>query len=421
MELRLERLWRQVDNVSRGRVNKAEKERVLSALDRVLDITVCNHEILLCDDPNSGCIDKNSCLSKAHIKCSCPQVSKIPVLEFRWLYGQRNKIGEKSDMMMSGKDAIETDRQNKAAKRKSATAKAELKRQKKEEQEITSSESMIENYENLFETDEVTPEDDYQPAELSVEQKEEVTQSEQKEEVTQSQNTRGNTMSLTNTAMACVRYGVSAAAGAAIASEYLKDLISSGYLAPEMSYLACSRFKIMRAKKRVMKECSEKEGTTENIIGIGYDGRKDNTRAMVKDDTSGKMKMVTVKETHVSVTEEPLGTYLTHFVPETPVHPEKPALKVAQALYEILEENDSLESLMVLQGDSTNENTGWRGGTHTHLEKLLGRKLYWAICNLHSNELSLRHLVIKMDGQTTSDKGFKGPVGKMEFYSNSLY
>ncbi|KAG0702766.1 hypothetical protein GWK47_025015 [Chionoecetes opilio] len=48
-------------------------------------------------------------------------------------------------------------------------------------------------------------------------------------------------------------------------------------------------------------------------------------------------------------TEEPSGRYLWHFVPEDPVPPEKPAFKVAQALYDLLVTYDSTDSLIVLQ------------------------------------------------------------------------
>jgi hypothetical protein len=112
----------------------------------------------------------------------------------------------------------------------------------------------------------------------------------------------------------------------------------------------------------------------------------------------------------VSVSEEPRGKYLAHFVPDEPVHPEKPALKTAEALYDVLEEYISVDSLQILQGDSTNVNTGWKGGSHAHLENLFGRKLYQAICNLHTNELTLRHLIELIDGPTSSDKGFSGTV-----------
>ena len=190
-----------------------------------------------------------------------------------------------------------------------------------------------------------------------------------------------NTMPVPNTALASLRFCVSPAAAATIASEFLKDLISAGYLAPEMAYLACDPNKLVRARKTVMGGAREKErmkSEDKKIIGVGYDGRKDRNK--------GQWCQI------------------------EPIHPEKPALKVAQALHGILEENGSVDALQVLQGDSTNSNTGWRGGTHAHLEKLLDRKLFWTICNLHTNELHLHHLIEIIDGPTCSDKWFMGPV-----------
>ena len=63
-------------------------------------------------------------------------------------------------------------------------------------------------------------------------------------------------------------------------------------------------------------------------------------------DNFGQVRMRTIEEEHVSVSEEPSGKYLTHFVPEEPVHQEKPALKTAQALYNVLEQFNSVESLL---------------------------------------------------------------------------
>ena len=171
---------------------------------------------------------------------------------------------------------------------------------------------------------------------------------------------------------------------------------------------------MVRARKKVMADAKEKDKEkfrSRKIEAISYYGRKNrNTRAMVWDPALGKEKQVKVTEEHEAVVEEPSGRYIGHFKPETPIHPEKPALKVAQGLLAILEENDSTQSLQVLGGDSTNMNTGWRGGTHAHLEELLGRRLYWAICNLHCNELPLRHLITLLDGPTSSKEGFTGPV-----------
>ena len=46
-------------------------------------------------------------------------------------------------------------------------------------------------------------------------------------------------------------------------------------------------------------------------------------------------------------------------------------------------------------------------------ENHLGRKLIWLICALHKNELPLKHLMIELDGQTTSNNKFSGPVEKI--------
>ena len=71
------------------------------------------------------------------------------------------------------------------------------------------------------------------------------------------------------------------------------------------------------------------------------------------------------------------------------------------------------ESCQVLGGDSTNSNTGWRAGAIPHLERLLGHKCQWVICNIHTLELPLRHLIAGLDGPTTSKDGFNGNVCKL--------
>ena len=87
-----------------------------------------------------------------------------------------------------------------------------------------------------------------------------------------------NTMSVKNTAMASVRYGVSLTATAAIASEFLKDLIAAGHLPKEKAYLVCDKSKLSRAKKDAMNQSrvqDTEKGRSEKLVGIGYDGRKD--------------------------------------------------------------------------------------------------------------------------------------------------
>ena len=50
----------------------------------------------------------------------------------------------------------------------------------------------------------------------------------------------------------------------------------------------------------------------------------------------------------------------------------------------------------VLGGDSTNSNTGWTGGCLCWVERLLKKKVFWVVCTIHCNELSLRHLIVHL-------------------------
>ena len=49
----------------------------------------------------------------------------------------------------------------------------------------------------------------------------------------------------------------------------------------------------------------------------------------------------------------------------------------------------------------------------TWLERMLERKCFWVICMIHTNELPLRHLIVSIDGKTSSKDGFTGPIGKL--------
>ena len=393
---RIERLWARVDNVAWGRANKKEKEEVEKLLDRLLDITICRHPITLCQDPESCCTDQEKCKIKAHIKCCCPLPNKIPKMELRWPYSQRQKRGEKSDMTMGGDDKEESRRQRAAAKRKAHETEAQEKRRKKQQEEEG---GLFELQEQSKVVEERGEEGEGTDEEFSPPVQEKKRDQEAQKLVDRMlkdrlgdlahlvvryldrPRLRNNTMSVIHTARGSLRCGISAAAAATVASEFLKDLIAAGHLAPEMAYLACDPSKMKRARKVAIAEATkldkEKQADGNRIIGMGYDGRKDShTRAMMAD-SSGKMRMRIVKEEHVTISEEPSGKYLHHFVPEEAVPPEKPAQKIAEALRDLLEEHDSLDSLMILKGDSTTLNTGWRRGVHAQLEKLLGRKLYW--------------------------------------------
>ena len=52
-----------------------------------------------------------------HISCGCPKQLKLPVMEVKWLYYQREKVGERSVLCMGSADWLETKRLDKAEKR----------------------------------------------------------------------------------------------------------------------------------------------------------------------------------------------------------------------------------------------------------------------------------------------------------------
>ena len=70
------------------------------------------------------------------------------------------------------------------------------------------------------------------------------------------------------------------------------------------------------------------------------------------------------------------------------------------------------KTMEVLGADSMAEMMGWSGGAIAWLEKLLGRKCFQVVCNIHTNELPLRYLITTLNGKSSSKDGFSGPIGK---------
>ena len=92
--------------------------------------------------------------------------------------------------------------------------------------------------------------------------------------------------------------------------------------------------------------------------------------------------------------------YLFHLVPKKASPGRKHAEVIADHLVQWLSERGIEETLQAIGGDSTNVNTGWEGGVMQFVEVKLGRKLVWLLCDLHTGELGLRHLVTSLDGST---------------------
>lgn len=63
--------------------------------------------------------------------------------------------------------------------------------------------------------------------------------------------------------------------------------------------------------------------------------------------------------------------------------------------------------------DGTVVNTGRKSGTIHLIEELLKGPVQWLICQLHSNELPLRHLFQLLDGKTAGPSEISGVKGKL--------
>ncbi|GBN17085.1 hypothetical protein AVEN_91978-1 [Araneus ventricosus] len=109
----------------------------------------------------------------------------------------------------------------------------------------------------------------------------------------------------------------------------------------------------------------------EVLRGIYFDGRKDKTLVMEKTEDGHLHRRCNIEE-HLSILQEP-----------------------------------------VVRCDGTAVNTGHIGGVICLIEREIARPLQWVVCQLHSNELPLRHLIEYLDGPTTGPQGFSGPIGKM--------
>ena len=106
---------------------------------------------------------------------------------------------------------------------------------------------------------------------------------------------------------------------------------------------------------------------------------------------------------------EPNSEYMGHFTPESGT-----ARSISRGLAETFEEKGiSLNELSAEGCDGTVTNTGTKGGIIKLLEDRLGRPLHWFVCQLHANELPLRHLFSSLDGKTSGPRCFTGPIGRL--------
>lgn len=367
--------------------HKAELE---SDLDKLFDILACSCEIKTCEEFNCSPPDDEICEFKAHILCLCLKQFKIPKLELGYIRDQRLKVGTKGHLQIGKVDVKESLRQINAEKRKKSEAASN--EGKDDNSNIETPVPETENFDSDNEENNNTDDVDWNKVDKKIEKQ--------------------NRVKLTETVKAGMRFGISSRGMATLST---CTLIDNGIVTCKDPHLIIDHHKIEREKTRVMemlRENDKKNMIASKLECLFFDGKKDKTKVRFEVEGSDKVYMGIQKEEHISMCKEPGGDYLHHFTPGNATKDTPPAKVVALGMTGFLKEVKQDSNLLAMGGDSTNTNTGYKGGSIHFVEVELGRRLLWIICFLHCNELPLRHLIIVLDGPTSSDNTFSGPLGK---------
>ena len=103
----------------------------------------------------------------------------------------------------------------------------------------------------------------------------------------------------------------------------------------------------------------------------------------------------------ISIIAEPGFSYFSHTTPSSGSNKD-----VVESLVASLKErNAKTENTKVVGCDNTNVNTVHTADVIRRLEETFGHPLQWLVCQLHTNELPLRHLFEALDGATTATAG----------------
>lgn len=205
----------------------------------------------------------------------------------------------------------------------------------------------------------------------------------------------------------CDRRCVSDRAAADLASALLHD-VSEHVQAEDRSASVIDRYKVRREKIKTRQTIQYEVYTTgHKIVAFFLDGRSDETLAITQMD-DGKWRKRKVWEEHITLVEEPGSVYLGHFAPKS-----KSAKDISDGIFSLLNEKAfDLSELAFIGSDGKMTNTGVNAGVIRRLEEKLNSPVHWTICQLHFNELPLRHFTEAVDGKTSGPSGFRGLIGK---------
>lgn len=178
-------------------------------------------------------------------------------------------------------------------------------------------------------------------------------------------------------------------------------LIDFSVISGDDKQFAIDRNKVRRHRNKIRKLQLQKLDHND-IQALYFDGRKDFTKIY----TDSTMK--TIKEEHISFVQQPNSFFIGHKSVEN-----GEASTIVAAIESILEEKLILtDSIKAIGCDGTNVNTGERGGVIRKLKIKWNQPVQWNNCEIHSNELPLRALIIKIDGGTKGPYTYSGSIGK---------
>lgn len=325
------------------------------------------------------------CECPPSIICNCEKAKKIPIIELKFLYLQRNfgkgKIGS-VDIKETKKITYRNERKL-----------IETERTQIISQPSCSTHKITENF--LFEEDDCDSNEEIEDEDEKNKDFPKV-----KPKIKSPWQMR---IKLKNTALTSDRFGLSDRATAAVASSVLQDF---GIITDYDHTNVIDKNKLRREKSLNRSKLQMLNKDKHNPLqGLYFDGRRDDTLIIEK--IKSKQFRRTKKEDHYSILQEPGSVFVGHVSPSS-----GSAENIANSILSYLTEAGfSIDELDVIGCDGTVTNTGWKTGVICNFEKHVKRPLQWCVCLLHFNELPFRHLFKYLDGETTGPKSFSGPIG----------
>ena len=331
-------------------------------------------------------------------KCDCVKEHKVPVAEKPFLCDQRTcRL-----MYISTLDRATTNKLIKRNNRKSANAERSEKYRKmcytentNDNTDDTSSSCQLDNCNEQSDCEKF---DD----KITLDSMESVnTESTRKRKQGASRLPPILRRSLPTLARACDRHGLSDRSAASVASAVLQDF---GLLTADDSSNVIDKSKVRRERKKARDQLRSKQ-QVQFVQCLSFDGRKDKTLVNIKQGSKYHHRIIS--EEHITLVLEPESTcrYLGHTSPRN-----GSAKEIQRGIMNYLSViNVSVDKLVAIGCDGTNVNVGQNNGVIRLMELEVRKPLQWLVCQLHGNELPLRHLFLHLDGSTTGPRAFSGP------------